>query len=326
MTLIETGYCVNIFKKNSFLMANQLHSALPSNNQILSSSLFLVSEFNRDNGIFSSRKCNFSQLSANFIDNVENYPVVNIDGKWTFKNNLSAIVIETTSITMSESVINEEYLSANFSKLFNRLSSDLFSKKFRLPSYVGQIILGTTLKNETIIQKYYGINTRWKQLPGRFLMPVSNTTINGVSLNSTGVLAGASYHEFSIKDLNPHTHNFVGGEGSKKISHSYTYCPLEGVGRIVNVYKTEDVRYHSSKTPTGSGAKYYSSIYTATPISLVFAGGWCTPWERGNVTSKRIYGIGKDKIKISPINSKVESKTFTKLPPFYSVYIWQRIS
>lgn len=325
MTLIETGYCVNIFK-NSFLMANQLHSALPSNNQILSSSLFLVSEFNRDNGIFSSRKCNFSQLSANFIDNVENHPVVNIDGKWAFKNNLSAIVIETTSITMPESVINEEYLSANFSKLFNKLSSDLFSKKFRLPSYVGQVILGTTLKNETIIQKYYGTNTRWKQLPGRFLMPVSNTNINGVSLNRTGVLAGASYHEFSIKDLNPHTHNFEGGEGNKKISHSYTYCPLEGVGKIVNVYKTDDVRYYSNTFPTGNGAEYYPSIYTAMPITLVFAGGWCTPWERGGVTSKRIYGIGKDKIKISPINSKVESKTFTKLPPFYSVYIWQRIS
>lgn len=311
-----------------------------SPNNILSSSLFLISEFNKDNEIFSSKKVDFSQVSSTFINDIKKYPLVNISGEWTFTGTgqgtttLSAITIETASITLPESVINEDYLSANFSKIFNQLSSDLFSRKFRLPSYVGQIIMGTTLKNETTIRKYYGDNTRWQQLPGRFLLPVTsnaaaltgNKDLNGVSISKTGVMAGSTEHSFSILDMNQHSHNFIPGKNDKKISKSHTYYPLDDGTRIANVYVTDDVRYKS--TTTGDydpDSTYYTNYYTARPITLEFAGGWCNPWERRKRTSVGIYGIGKNKIKISPKGSRAESKTFTKLPPFYSVYMWKRI-
>lgn len=308
-------------------------SELNSRETLLSSNLFLVSEFNKDNNLFSSKKCDFSQLSGTFIKNVEEYPAVTITNAWTFTNTLSAITIETTSITLPESVINEEYLSVNFSKIFNQLSADLFGRKFRLPSYIGQIIVSTTLKNEMTVQKYYGSNTRWQQLPGRFLLPVTpgdkpENTINKVSVSTAGVMAGSSQHEFTVKDLNMHSHDFVGGDGKKNLSMSFTYYPLSPGKRIVNVRPNNNFRIFSkiSSQWSGSGINYEANVYTAEPQVLRFAGGWCSPWERGNVTTKYIYGPDKPKITISPIGAKFESKTFTKLPPFYSVYLWKRIS
>lgn len=280
-------------------------SNLPSITTLKNGDYLMISEKKSDN-VYSSRKIQYLNVVNENNEKIRLLKNISIEGNWIFTNK-QAIEIETNSISASNSVINIEYLENAFNPIFEKLYDSLYSAKNIIPSYVGEIIFSKTLKTESEVQKRYGINTNWEQIPGRFIFGQSNSDDK---FNTPGRMGGKINGEITTAEIPNHQHNFERDNSiSKKISKTVSYNTSAMGGKRILCVWTQNGNY-----PPGNGL-----AYSAAP------GVFRVDSEAVEEDGEKLYGNKSDaNVTIKPNSSKSDI-AINNMPPFISVFIWRRI-
>lgn len=288
-------------------MSNETISELSSVDLVKSSDYLLISEQTTDK-IFTSKKVNLSSMFNDVNEYLTEIPNINLNGRWKF--DIGNIYINTNIINTAikkdetEQIINIEYAYENFIDELDSLAKSLYRDRI-IPSYVGEIIYSTTLKNERQVQQRYGKHTNWKQISGRFIIGVSLNMESKLSaLNVTG---GEVNHTLTIEEIPAHSHKIDPSTEKKKIETKFS-ATAEDTGQNIGV--------KSDKKATGgpySGPKKHA------------LGCAVSENKADAVVNNDIEIYGNKGANADIAENRSPKKNHNNIPPFFSLYIWERI-
>lgn len=288
-------------------MKNETISALLSVDLVKSSDYLLISEQTTDK-IFTSRKVNLSSMFNDVNEYLTEIPNINLNGEWNF--DVGNIYINTniinTAIKKDETkqIINIEYAYENFINELDSLAKSLYRDRI-IPSHVGEIIYSTTLKNERQVQLRYGKHTNWKQISGRFIIGVS---LNMESkLSALNVAGGEVNHTLTIEEIPAHSHKINPSTEKKKIETKFS-ASAEDTGQEIGVQSDKKA----------SGGPYKDPAYKA--LGCVVSENKADAVVNNDI---EIYGNKGANADIA--ENRSPKKNHNNIPPFFSLYIWERI-
>jgi hypothetical protein len=294
----------------------EFNGELSNHENMISDDFLMISEQTSQN-IFTSKKVNISSLFDDINDyytNVNNI-TFNLDFEFLEDSSISvttniinhAIENNNNKTTGCKQLINLEYAYEKFNTPLVELSSTLYEDNIIIPSYVGEIIYTTTLRSERHVQKYYGINTSWKPICARFILGVSNEKTS--DLNTVNVYGGEVTHTLDISEIPPHIHKFKPSTEVKELKSktSLTSDENANVGVISDkLCNPEDDDYNYNCLMFG--CKSQENKADGVPYAE-----WVS-----------IFGENGPDCKIE--ENKSLKKNHNNIPPFRSLYIWERIS
>ena len=183
-------------------------------------------------------------------------------------------------------------------------------------SHVGMIIHSTTLDTEEKVKAIYG-GTTWTKLEGVMLLGASasyaigstggsaTNTISVDNLPSHNHTVGAHAH-----GLNSHTHSFGHTHGTdSKGSHQHDYYLAQNMTVANGNYTTSEVSQSKYLTQTFKTGSSGAHTHTTNSQSTSTTGG-----ASGNTANSSQFNSG----------STGSGKAINNLPPYKSVYIWER--
>lgn len=294
-------------------------SNLPETSPYLLNGHYVMISEQTSQNIFTSKRVNISSLYNDLNKYLTNAEEITFNSNFIFNSNLSI----ATDLIEKEiennggkedgcyQLINLNYAYEKFIKPFNDLSSTIY-EDIRMPSYVGQIIYTTTLRDESRVKKYYGEKTEWKKIGGRFILGVSSNPTS--DLGSVNVCGGEVTHSLNIDEIPPHIHKFTPSSERKELvaqttlgSDSSSAVVGTNSGKLVD---NEDD--HTWKEQMVFGCRTQQNRPDGVP----------------KVSEVTIFGNKRDARcviddKISTSSRKTSHKN---VPPFYTMYIWERIA
>lgn len=286
----------------------------PPHNGFLEANDFLMISEQTNQTIFTSKKVNVSSLYAEINEYFTTISSITFNTGIIFKSDLSVtsemiekeIKLNNNKTAGCQQVINFEYAKKEFLNPLDELSSKIYDD-IQMPSYIGQIIYTTTLRTLQSVKKYYGKQTEWKQIRGRFILGV-NTKNN--YLNTANIRGGEVYHTLTIDEIPEHIHKFTPSSEKKELN-GHASLTSDASGEPIGVdsgYKIKGEDDHNAKfwtlgcvvrqnCPDGTISEEYMSMF-------------------GN--------NGPDAI-INP-NPKSRNIKHSNMPPYVAMFIWERIA
>jgi len=263
----------------------------------------------QDGAVLNSARMEVSIIRDDGLSAIKKIPEFNPTGTWNFTKGIT-IPDRTFNIALrndlSSTLIPKSYLENDFMNLLNDLSSDIYNTP-HIPSAVGEIIFSTYCKTEAKVKKYYGDYTAWRQIPGRFLLATSNS--NG-KLKKPEQRGGEATHTPTIDEIPMHEHIFECSDETTTLELEKTANIMEdSVENVLTLDKGSGPQIDHSNS--GSEAR---SAATNNKITVAYS-------IKSGVF---FYGDGSSEgatIKESTLKNKPHSN----MPPFYAVYIWERI-
>lgn len=287
-------------------LSSKTISELLSADLVESSDYLLISEQTTDK-IFTSKKVNLSSMFNDVNEYLTEIPNINLNGEWKF--DVGNIYINTniinTAIKKDETkqIINIEYAYENFIDELDSLAKSLYRNRI-IPSYVGEIIYSTTLKNERQVQQRYGKHTSWKQISGRFIIGVS---LNMESKLSADVAGGEVNHTLTIEEIPAHSHKINPSTEKKKIETKFSATP-DDTGQNIGVKSDKQLKTDNI------------GLYTNTLMGCAISTNKADAEVKNDI---EIYGNKGANADIA--ENRSPKKNHNNIPPFFSLYIWERI-
>lgn len=288
--------------------------------------LFLISEESENSSAFVSKNIKFSVIDNNFTNNFLKVEEFSPNGKCTFKE----LTIPTKTVVSAfndgnmSCVLNNEYLSSVFLTEFKKIYSILVNdKKPHIPSYVGDVIFSTNSKcrTEEGVKEFYGQDTSWEPIECRFILATDASLNGGVGgverLVDADITGGEESVELGLDVLPSHYHEFVAEDNREEFNHSYNYKPvfLSAGNDVAVLDKTAAEGNLATAGHTDAG---WSVQKTEADITIGY--------PKSSDNSVTLYGNDGADITVRPSGTTKESKMFhNNMPPFYGVYMWQRV-
>ena len=272
--------------------------------------LLLISRQTSESNIFTSRKVNLSSISENLWETIVEIPEFKPTGKWFFNDGLS---VDTKIIKQEQAngnlncVVNAEYVSTLFLSAFSQLSNEIYSKN-HIPSSVGEIIFSTNRKfrTEAGVKAYYGQNTTWEQITGRFIQGYDGSDSK---LKTIGKRGGEIETTLTIDHIPKHSHKFVPSTDKKTFVASFSLTAGDNEQSVLGKGTFHARTQDGEVDPTLYAAKTESQKPDA---KLETAG--------------ELYGEDKKSANVYVKENQYNGKPHSNMPPFYAVYIWRRVS
>lgn len=291
---------------------------LSNTDHLLSNDFLMISE-QTSQTIFTSKKVNLSSLYSDINRYFTNVKDITFNANIKFQGNLSITTemidneIENNNYSVSgcHQLINFEYAKKEFLDPFYKLSSTIY-EEIQLPSYVGQIIYSTTLNRLTKVKNYYGKNTEWKQICGRFILGVEQDITS--ELSAVDKYGGEISHKLTLDELPAHIHTIDPSTEEKELTGRATLTSEDSAAKIgVNSESTiqQEDDLHSSGTNSG-----YFTLGCVTRQNK--------PDAAPNVAYVSIFGNNGPNNDIKVFGDT--KCTHNNMPPFITMYIWERIA
>jgi len=279
-----------------------------SYSDIKSDNAYIMASTMQDDSVYNSKSLALSAIQQNTVDIIRNLPEFNPTGTWTFNKGITIpdkTFKNALKNDISATLLPKSYVADEFMKLLRTLSTEIYESP-HMPSAVGDVIFTTKLKTEYKVKEKYGQYTSWRQIKGRFLL---------ASTTNASTRGGETSYKLTIDELPTHHHKFSSSDKTTTINVEKTVAVSKSFSNVIT---------NDSGSSCGGGAENrdkYQATESEVNISISYSLTGA-PYH--------LYGEGEGRPTITIKENKQGSmsgnkKTIGNIPPFYSVYIWERI-
>lgn len=311
---------------------NQKITELSNSNSLNSSDLMMVSRQVNET-IYSSFQTQVSCLTDSFCDKFEDMNPVEVHGNWSFKSG-GLFVDDRNILPNSTTVINKKYALEMFTQKLNELSAEIYGR-LHIPSCVGEFIFSTSLNSLEKVQKMYGTNTKWVQIPGRFIMGGAHMIDGGSTSDGSeygkkseiGKNYGACNVELNIRNVPQHSHSVNFDDTPKTIRVNETVEFGKSSVVVMGSRKATPLIGEGGPDGVGDGTKAFCVLSDRRILAdfEVEHDGYNKEEEPDTDAAKHTCEAEVSSRGTIQANSGGNAP-HNNIPPFYSVYIWRRIA